>query len=49
MAKQLNNNITQTEREHLQLSTEGQAPRDSGISEQGSFHRTGSLGQTHGL
>ena len=39
----------QTEREHLQLSTEGQAPRDSRISEQGSFHRTGSLGQTHGL
>ena len=39
----------QTEREHLELSTEGQAPRDSGISEQGSFHRTGSLGQTHGL
>lgn len=39
----------QTEREHLELSTEGQAPRDSGASEQGSFHRTGSLGQTHGL
>ena len=39
----------QTEGEHLELSTEDQAPRDSGASEQGSFHRTGSLGQTHGL
>ena len=33
----------------LSSSTEGQAPRDSGASEQGSFHRTRSLGQTHGL
>ena len=27
----------QTEREHLELSTEGQAPRDSGASENGNF------------
>ena len=38
----------QTEGEHLELLQRTRLP-DRGASEQGSFHRTGSLGQTHGL